>query len=95
MTLRSRLARRAVRLGTWLLSLTLGWLGVAAAQEPGDGKPPGAKPNIVLILTDDEDAQIHAFMPKTKALLEDRGVQLKRCSAAACRAAEEAALPSQ
>ena len=32
-----------------------------------------AQPNIVLIMTDDEDVAIHEFMPKTKALLEDRG----------------------
>jgi arylsulfatase A-like enzyme len=31
------------------------------------------KPNIVLILTDDEDVAIHQFMPKTKRLLHDEG----------------------
>jgi N-acetylglucosamine-6-sulfatase len=31
------------------------------------------QPNIVLIITDDEDVAIHDFMPKTKALLHDRG----------------------
>lgn len=31
------------------------------------------KPNIIFILTDDEDVGIHAFMPKTKALLHDQG----------------------
>jgi Sulfatase len=35
---------------------------------------PHVKPNIVLILSDDEDLKIHAYMPKTKALLEDKGV---------------------
>jgi N-acetylglucosamine-6-sulfatase len=30
-------------------------------------------PNIVLIMTDDEDVAIHEFMPKTKALLADQG----------------------
>ncbi len=39
----------------------------AAAQEPSP------KPNIVLILTDDEDVAIHEFMPKTRALLADQG----------------------
>jgi N-acetylglucosamine-6-sulfatase len=29
--------------------------------------------NIVLIVTDDEDVAAHAFMPKTKALIEDQG----------------------
>jgi N-acetylglucosamine-6-sulfatase len=36
-----------------------------------------AKPNIVLILTDDEDVAIHEFMPKTRALLERRGVRFE------------------
>jgi N-acetylglucosamine-6-sulfatase len=31
------------------------------------------KPNIVLILTDDEDVAIHEFMPKTRAFLADQG----------------------
>mgnify|MGYP000129692764 CR=1 FL=1 len=39
----------------------------------GAHDPPALRPNIVLILTDDEDVRIHAFLPKTKALLEDRG----------------------
>ncbi|MGH6914270.1 MAG: sulfatase family protein, partial [Geminicoccales bacterium] len=32
-----------------------------------------ARPNIVLILSDDEDVKLHAYMPKTKTLLEDHG----------------------
>jgi arylsulfatase A-like enzyme len=32
-----------------------------------------ARPNIVLIMTDDEDVAAHGFMPKTKALIEDQG----------------------
>jgi arylsulfatase A-like enzyme len=36
----------------------------------------GTKPNIVLIITDDEDLAAHAFMPKTKALIEDQGATL-------------------
>jgi N-acetylglucosamine-6-sulfatase len=31
------------------------------------------QPNIVLIITDDEDVAIHEFMPKTKALLQESG----------------------
>jgi arylsulfatase A-like enzyme len=31
------------------------------------------KHNVVLIVTDDEDLAAHAFMPKTKALIEDQG----------------------
>jgi arylsulfatase A-like enzyme len=37
----------------------------------------GAKPNIVFIMTDDEDVAIHEFMPKTKALIEDQGVRFE------------------
>ena len=33
-------------------------------------------PNIVLILTDDEDIGIHSFLPKTKAKLQNRGTTL-------------------
>jgi arylsulfatase A-like enzyme len=32
-----------------------------------------SRPNILLILSDDEDLASHAFMPKTKALIEDQG----------------------
>ncbi len=34
---------------------------------------PAARPNIVFILSDDEDVKIHAYMPKTRALLDDQG----------------------
>jgi arylsulfatase A-like enzyme len=33
-----------------------------------------SRPNIVLILTDDEDLQAHRFLPKTKVLLEKEGI---------------------
>jgi arylsulfatase A-like enzyme len=49
-------------------ALLVGLWGLAA----GAADAP-AKPNIVLILTDDEDVASHAYLPKTKALLEDRG----------------------
>lgn len=32
-----------------------------------------ARPNVVMFMTDDEDLAAHAFMPKTKALIEDQG----------------------
>ncbi len=60
----------------WLRPVMLTALVVGLSQNPG---PAGAtpvvprQPNIVLILTDDEDVAIHEFMPKTKALLEERG----------------------
>jgi arylsulfatase A-like enzyme len=43
---------------------------VGAAQ----AQPPASRPNIVFVLTDDEDLGIHAAMPKVKALIEDQGV---------------------
>lgn len=61
----------------------LGWVMVTAGaliaaslgpRGPATAQPASPRPNIVLILTDDEDRNLHAFMPKTKALLEDRGV---------------------
>jgi len=48
-----------------------------AALAPGSAAAVSARaerPNIVLIMTDDEDAAIHAQMPKTRALIEDQGI---------------------
>ena len=45
------------------------WFGAT----PGDALADTAKPNIILIMSDDEDVAAHAFMPKTKALIEDEG----------------------
>ena len=41
---------------------------IALAQER-----PTVRPNIIFILSDDEDVKIHAHMPKTRALLENHG----------------------
>jgi N-acetylglucosamine-6-sulfatase len=51
-------------------ALALGLVNSSQAQSSSK------KPNIILILSDDEDTKIHSFMPKTKALLEDQGVTL-------------------
>jgi arylsulfatase A-like enzyme len=55
----------------WLLvTLLLGSVGgklAIAAEEPLQ------RPNIVFVLTDDEDFKAHAYLPKVKALLADRG----------------------
>jgi N-acetylglucosamine-6-sulfatase len=49
-------------------------LGGAAAATLGRAEvAQQAKPNIVFILSDDEDVALHAYMPKTKALLHDQG----------------------
>lgn len=63
----------ARRLALWVWWPALCWgllsiLAVAAADRNLD------RPNIVLILTDDEDLALHATMPKTRALLEEEGV---------------------
>jgi N-acetylglucosamine-6-sulfatase len=49
------------------VALTVGFC-VAAANLAA-----GPRPNIVVFMTDDEDLGAHAFMPKTKALIEDQG----------------------
>jgi arylsulfatase A-like enzyme len=49
-------------------------IGLMQTPGPVGATPPSpTAPNIVLIMTDDEDVKIHEFMPKTKALLADRG----------------------
>jgi arylsulfatase A-like enzyme len=48
----------------------VGW--PEAAQEGAATSGP-ARPDIVLIVTDDEDLALHASMPKVKALIEDQG----------------------
>jgi N-acetylglucosamine-6-sulfatase len=63
----SRARLRPVMFATLVLGLSQNPGSVAATPiVPG-------QPNIVLIITDDEDVAIHEFMPKTKALLQDRG----------------------
>jgi arylsulfatase A-like enzyme len=57
-----------VAIGLLIHILTLG--GMVAAQEtPPNPKPP----NILFILSDDEDLSIHPAMPRVKQLIEDQG----------------------
>jgi arylsulfatase A-like enzyme len=60
---------------TWIVlpSLLLGIAALTLGITSSQAQSPTRKPNIVFILTDDEDVQIHAFMPKTRALLEAQG----------------------
>src|SRR3546814_14518591 len=57
----------------------IGLLAGAAWAQPGaDAQAATAeagpeRPNIVVILSDDEDLVSHAFMPKTKAPIEEQG----------------------
>ena len=48
-------------------------LGLCLSLISGYAQAKSNRANIVLIVTDDEDVAAHAFMPKTKALLEDQG----------------------
>jgi N-acetylglucosamine-6-sulfatase len=59
--------------------------GLSCSDAPSNGvAPPSAPssaavvgpPNIIFILSDDEDVGLHAFLPKTKALLHDKGTTL-------------------
>lgn len=47
--------------------------GATPAAATQAAEAPSDRPNIVFILTDDEDTELHAFMPKTTALLHDAG----------------------
>ena len=47
-------------------------LGLVSAAAAATDSPP-ARPNIILILTDDEDMKVHAFMPKTREWIEQQG----------------------
>ena len=46
--------------------------GLVSAAAAATDSPP-ARPNIILILTDDEDMKVHAFMPKTRERIEQQG----------------------
>jgi N-acetylglucosamine-6-sulfatase len=48
-------------------------LTLAHAALAQQTQPPTRPPNIVFVLSDDEDLGIHAFMPNVKALIEDQG----------------------
>ena len=56
-----------------VLVIALAILPYCTMAASAAAKEPSPKPNIVLILTDDEDVAIHEFMPKTRALLADQG----------------------
>jgi len=49
---------------------------VAPPSTPASSAIATRPPNIIFILSDDEDVGIHAFLPKTKALLHDQGTTL-------------------
>ena len=44
-----------------------------AASAPAQAQTGAEPPNIVFVLTDDEDLLIHPYMPKVKALIEEQG----------------------
>jgi len=61
------------RLRASFLPVLLAALAIGLSQHQSLAAEPARQPNIVLVMTDDEDVAIHEFMPKTKALLEDQG----------------------
>ncbi|MCR4338547.1 MAG: sulfatase [Gemmatimonadaceae bacterium] len=63
----------------WGIALPIVGLLVAAGAPVPDRTtisstgPSAQRPNIIFILSDDEDVALHSYMPKTKALLHDSG----------------------
>jgi N-acetylglucosamine-6-sulfatase len=64
-------AGRPVATVCTLVAVLLTLADAALAQQ---AQPTTKPPNIVFVLSDDEDLGIHASMPKVKALVEDQGV---------------------
>ncbi len=60
-------------LGAARWSVLAASLALGLFSPPALAAEPGVRPNIVFILSDDEDVASHRFMPKTQALLGDRG----------------------
>ena len=61
--------------GTIYLAAALFMASVAAfGARDAVAQETTARPNIVLILSDDEDVALHEFMPKTRALLHEQGI---------------------
>jgi N-acetylglucosamine-6-sulfatase len=66
---------RALRCGAGLIGLLAVCAAWAVAPvRPAIADPAKPRPNVILILSDDEDVAIHSYMPKTRALIEDQGV---------------------
>jgi arylsulfatase A-like enzyme/predicted TIM-barrel fold metal-dependent hydrolase len=61
---------RTLSIGLVLLAVTLS----GSSESTLSGTAGAERPNIIFILTDDQDASSIAFMPKLKALLMDQGV---------------------
>ena len=64
---------RAARPVAAVCMLAAALLTLAHAALAQQTQPPTRPPNIVFVLSDDEDVGIHASMPKVKALIEDQG----------------------
>ena len=70
-TERSMSSDRILGAARW--SVLAASLALGLFSPPALAAEPGVRPNIVFILSDDEDVASHRFMPKTQALLGDRG----------------------
>jgi arylsulfatase A-like enzyme len=65
--------RRLVRSFLLLAVLSVPPLAQAATAPRAAATRPAVRPNIVLIVTDDEDWRVHEFMPRTRRLLHEQG----------------------
>lgn len=57
----------------WLATALSAALGAHAATPTRPGAGPTVRPNIVVIVTDDEDWRAHEYMPRTRRLLDEQG----------------------
>ena len=68
---------RAPRPVATVCMLAVVLLALADAALAKQAQPPTKPPNIVFVLSDDEDLGIHAHMPKVKALIENHGAMFE------------------
>jgi N-acetylglucosamine-6-sulfatase len=65
---------RGILAGLVVVALVLGW-GVPARPDSASAASPAqpARPNILFIITDDQDVETMAYMPRVQALLAEQG----------------------
>src|SRR5215210_7863927 len=74
--------RLVVLLGTSTLAVLLAWgLALVPFEKPEVSAQTSQRPNIVFILTDDNDASTYEnFMPRTKSLIGDAGMTFENAT---------------